>query len=58
MPRDTQISAVSGRRAGAAQNLVQLGLERMRERVRQVGGWLQIESTPGRTVITATIPLD
>jgi signal transduction histidine kinase len=57
MPRDTQLSAVSGRRASAAQASMRLGLERMRERLRQVGGWLQIESMPGRTVITATIPL-
>jgi signal transduction histidine kinase len=55
MPRSTQLSAVSGRRT--ATDDARLGLESMRERLRQVGGRLQIDSTPGRTVVTATIPL-
>jgi signal transduction histidine kinase len=55
MPRSTQVSAVSGRRT--ATDDARLGLEGMRERLRQVGGRLQIDSTPGRTVVTATVPL-
>jgi signal transduction histidine kinase len=34
-----------------------VGLTSMSERVRQVGGEIDIESTVGRTVVTATIPL-
>jgi signal transduction histidine kinase len=35
-----------------------LGLESMRERIAQLGGNLEIESIPGRTAITATVPLE
>lgn len=43
-------SAFAGARRG-------LGLESMRERMRQIGGRLEIESSPGKTVITAILPL-
>ena len=35
-----------------------VGLASMRERLQQVGGWLDIQSAIGRTVITATVPLE
>lgn len=35
-----------------------VGLASMRERLEQVGGWLDIQSTVGRTVITATVPVE
>jgi signal transduction histidine kinase len=35
-----------------------LGLESMRERIAQLGGSLEIESAPGRTAVTATVPLE
>lgn len=35
-----------------------VGLDSMRERVRQVGGRFSIHSMPGRTVVTAMVPLD
>lgn len=34
-----------------------LGLESMRERIHQIGGRLSIESSPGKTVVTAVLPL-
>jgi len=33
-----------------------VGLASMRERLRQIGGWLDIESEVGRTVVTAVVP--
>jgi signal transduction histidine kinase len=41
-----------GRSAGG------LGLASMRERLHQLGGWLEVESTIGRTIITAIVPLN
>jgi signal transduction histidine kinase len=35
-----------------------VGLASMRERLQQVGGWLDIQSAVGRTVITATVPVE
>lgn len=35
-----------------------VGLASMRERLQQVGGWLEIQSTVGRTVITARVPVE
>jgi signal transduction histidine kinase len=35
-----------------------VGLASMRERLQQVGGRLEIQSTVGRTVITATVPVE
>jgi signal transduction histidine kinase len=35
-----------------------VGLDSMRERLQQVGGRLDIQSTVGRTVITATVPVE
>jgi signal transduction histidine kinase len=35
-----------------------VGLASMRERLQQVGGWLDIESAIGRTVVTATVPVE
>jgi signal transduction histidine kinase len=34
-----------------------LGVQGMRERLRQIGGRLKIDSASGRTVMTATVPL-
>src|SRR5262249_18605593 len=33
-----------------------VGLSSMRERLHQIGGWLEIDSTVGRTVVRAMIP--
>jgi signal transduction histidine kinase len=33
-----------------------VGLASMRERLHQIGGWLQIESEVGRTIVTAVVP--
>jgi two-component system NarL family sensor kinase len=35
-----------------------LGLISMRERVQEIGGRLKIISAPGRTVVSATIPIN
>lgn len=43
--------------AGAVSSKVGTGLASMRERVHEIGGTLHVETKPGRTVITATIPL-
>ncbi len=49
--RRSRVEARPGAGAG-------VGLASMRERLEQVGGWLDIESTIGRTVITATVPVE
>ena len=33
-----------------------VGLNSMQERLRQVGGWLEIDGIPGRTTVTAIVP--
>jgi two-component system, NarL family, sensor kinase len=44
---------VSLQRPGAAGGV---GLASMRERLHQIGGWLQVESEVGRTIVTAVVP--
>jgi signal transduction histidine kinase len=39
-------------------NISGLGLSRMRERLKSIGGKLAVQSTVGRTIIRATIPLN
>jgi signal transduction histidine kinase len=33
-----------------------VGLASMRERLHQIGGWVEVESEVGRTVVTAVVP--
>jgi signal transduction histidine kinase len=35
-----------------------VGLESMRERIHQIGGRLKISSSPGKTVISALVPVN
>jgi signal transduction histidine kinase len=49
--------ALPGRQNGAGRQRG-VGLASMRERVREVGGRLELESTVGRTIVAAVIPLN
>ena len=47
------------RRVGSSRGVgTGVGLASMRERLQQVGGWLDIQSAVGRTVVTATVPVE
>jgi signal transduction histidine kinase len=35
-----------------------VGIRGMRERIRQLGGWLQVKSQPGGTTIISSLPVD
>jgi signal transduction histidine kinase len=45
------------RRATGASRGAGIGLDSMRERVHQIGGVLQIQSLPGKTTISAVLPV-
>jgi len=51
-----RVPPVSGSAVGSLE-APGLGLQGMRERLRQIGGRLKIDSVSGRTVVTATVPL-
>ena len=51
-----RVSLLSGRAVGSLE-ASGLGVQGMRERLRQIGGRLKIDSASGRTVMTATVPL-
>jgi signal transduction histidine kinase len=44
-------------RIAGAQELAGPGVAGMRERLRQIGGRIEIKSAPGRTTLTATVPV-
>ena len=50
------VSLLSGLAVGSLEG-AGLGVQGMRERLRQIGGRLKIDNTSGRTVLTATVPL-
>ncbi len=51
-----RVSLLSGHAVGSLE-ASGLGVQGMRERLRQIGGRLKIDSASGRTVMTATVPL-
>jgi signal transduction histidine kinase len=57
IPRDVRLFTVANKEAmySASQGL---GLASMRERLHQIDGHLEIDSTPGKTVITAIVALN
>ena len=55
MPTISNIRVLIGRKFGSRR--MGVGLASMRERLRQIGGRLEIDSAVGRTVVTAIIPI-
>src|SRR5262249_50351261 len=55
MPGAAGLPGLMGRRRRPATGV---GLASMRERLHQIGGWLEINSTVGKTVIRAIVPED
>jgi len=54
MPAISNVRALIGRKLGSRGEGV--GLTSMRERLHQLGGWLEIDSALGRTIVRAIIP--